>query len=235
MSLRFITSSRSRPQKVSPMPKLSISPKLKIGMHNYNIYKLHKFPRSPISSLSRIRTSGLKLQASYTPNRSSSISKPSPQPKPKPKKNKLRKKSNRKISLGFSTNRKTENFRYAQKNLEECESYKNLNGVSTPPEDESVLDRSTSPFSDVIQQELSNYINQSAFGISRLELPKVYSGYTEDSYQYSTTESRKRESYKFSFEKNVKTPEPPKTPVPFSIYSKIYSISSVRIRNKKCK
>ena len=136
------------------------------------------------------------------------------------------------LSMGFSSSRRPENFRYSDKTLEENESYKNLNGVSTPPEEDPVRDRCISPFSDIIDQDLSNYMNEHVPKLSRLDLPKYSYGLVQDSYQYSTAESRKRESSKFSFEKKMKAPEPPKTPPPFSIYSKIYSISSVRTMHK---
>ena len=95
-------------------------------------------------------------------------------------------------------------------------------------------DRSISPFSDIIDQDLRNYIGEPS-KLSRLELPQKSLGCIEDSYQYSTAESGKRESYKFFFEKKLKVHKPPKTPPPFSIFSKMKQISSIRVRNKKPK
>ena len=71
--------------------------------------------------------------------------------------------------------------------------------------------------------------------LTKLELPKKSLGFIEDSYQYSTAESRKKNFYKVSLDKQNRTPEPPKTPPPFSILSKIKAGSIRRSSSRKYK
>ena len=135
-----------------------------------------------------------------------------------------RRKTSSKNSIGKSSllakfSKKTENLRYGNLDLEE--SCKNINGVSTPPDEEVSHQKSLSPFSEIIDEQLNIYINSPISRVSKLELPKNFLGYIEDSYQYSTADSRKKNFYKVSLDKKIKIPEPPKTPPPFSILSKI--------------
>ena len=231
MSIRYTTanrpSSRSNNLKQisSRVSKLLISrPKITSQIQNIDLNEIFGFPKSPVGGFHKQQSFAIHRKKSYnmSNNSPSSVVRAIQNYKKKSKKRKQTsiQKPDRMI-LGFSSSRRPENCRYKERTLEECESFNHLNGVSTPPDEDPVYDRSISPFSDIIEEDLKNYINQASSKLSKLELPKKSFGYIEDSFQYSTAESRKRESYKFSFEKNAKTPEPPKTPPPLSIYSKI--------------
>ena len=241
MSNRYIfcrpSSQRKNQKFATPKSSKLITPrqKLKSQIDDMNMSELFINSKSPVANL--------RKQSSFFLTRKKSIHSPLTSALPiSTRLHKLKKKARistqdkiqktKNLSMGFSSSRRPENFRYSDKTLEENESYKNLNGVSTPPEEDPVRNRCTSPFSDIIDQDLSNYMNQQIPKLSKLELPKNSYGFIQDSYQYSTADSRKRDSSKFSFEKKVKTPEPPKAPPPYSIYSKMYSISSVRTVSK---
>jgi hypothetical protein len=134
--------------------------------------------------------------------------------------------------LKFNSSRKKENLRYQQKNLEETESNQNLNVISTPPEEIS-YERSVSPFSDIIEQDLSQYLNQNLSGFSKLSRPNYLDICIENNSLYSIP-SRKTDTIMLSNEKSAKTPEPPKYP-PFSIFSKINRVQSGRTKFKSTK
>ena len=131
------------------------------------------------------------------------------------------KKPRSKSSLLTKFCKKVQNMRYG--NLDVEESCKSINGVSTPPDEEISYQKSPSPFSEIIDEQLNIYLNSPITRIAKLELPKKSLGFIEDSYQYSTADSRKKNFYKVSLDKKIKLPEPPKTPPPFSILSKIKS------------
>lgn len=230
-------STRTGRKKISlkPSKMLITRSKLKHNGNHSDLTRIFPISKSPVVSLHKQNSFILSRKKSYqTTNASASPLSRNIQKIKKRQKPYALKQKKRKLSMGFLSSR-PENFRYQNKTMEESESYKYLNGVSTPPEEDPVRDRCKSPFSDIIEQDLSNYINQPLQKLCKLQLPKKSFGTIEDSYQYSTSESRKQESSKFSFERKGKVPEPPKTPPPFSIYSKILNVSSLRIRNKPSK
>lgn len=221
------------PKFSTPRPSKHSMSRSKISQ-NSNIQEILSFLKSP-SHLSKHKSNIFIQQTIYKArNTSASPISRNLQENKKPKKKNFKTYLRKKDFSRFSSHKPEENLRYKEKPLEECESFKNLNGVSTPPEEEKYYDRSISPFSDIIDQDLRNYIGEPS-KLSRLELPQKSLGCIEDSYQYSTAESGKRESYKFFFEKKLKVHKPPKTPPPFSIFSKMKQISSIRVRNKKPK
>lgn len=219
--------------------KLSISrPKITSPIQNLNLNEIFGISKFPMHDLKKHYSTIFNRKASYQlANASSSpLSRRHHQYKKKDKKHKQRNSQKTyKLSLGSISNRRSENMRYNEKGLEECESYKNFNGVSTPPDEERAYNGKTSPFSDIIDKDLSSYINEPISKLGKLSIPRKSLYTTEDSYQYSTAESRKQDSYKFSFERNARTPQLPLTPPPCSIYTKIHGISFMRLRNKKFK
>ena len=153
--------------------------------------------------------------------------------KPLKKSQKIERNRSTKINFQAKIHKKKENLRYLNSSLEE--STKNFNGVSTPPEELLFHHRTPSPFSEIIDEQLDRYINPPFSRLTGLDLPKKSYGGIEDSYQYSTAESRKKNLNKVSLERKFKCPEPPKTPPPFSIYSKIRPGNLKSVHSKKFK
>ena len=96
----------------------------------------------------------------------------------------------KKLTIGLMPLKK-ENLRYNSHSLEESESYKNLNGVSTPPEEEVAVQRSVSPFSEIIDEQIRRYIDSNGDRIGKLRF-KDRAGFVEDSANYPTNDSRKK-------------------------------------------
>ena len=133
----------------------------------------------------------------------------------------------KKLTIGLMPLKK-ENFRYNSHGLEESESYKNLNGVSTPPEEEVTVQRSVSPFSDIIDEQIRKYIDNHEQKIGKLRFDSP--AYVEDSANYSTNESRKKALKYANKKKNNK-----RTPKAFSIMHKIAYENMFKLRFRKNK
>lgn len=206
---------KSRLQLSRPTNHPSIQKEHFLSLYaNHEISSFISFSKSPVQTSSK-HTSSIFTTKEFpqsTPRLST---------KPKKSLKKLKKSSKRtksKSSLQINLLKKKENLRYLNESLED--SIKNFNGVSTPPEENIIRHRTPSPFSDIIDEQLDKYINSPFVRLNKLDLPKTSFGGIEDSYQYSTAESRKKNLGKVSLEKKIKFPQAPKTPPPFSNYRK---------------
>ena len=214
--------------RVTQRPSISRE-KLLSQISNHEIHDLLIFSKSPYKDISKHSSSifSTKEFPSSTPRVMSHVKKVNKRRKTSSKK------SISKSSLLTKFSKKTENLRYGNSSFEE--SCKNINGVSTPPDEEVSRQKSLSPFSEIIDEQLNIYINSPITRLTKLELPKKSLGFIEDSYQYSTAESRKKNFYKVSLDKQNRLPEPPRTPPPFSILSKIKAGSIRRSSSRKYK
>ena len=140
---------------------------------------------------------------------------------------------NNKITIGLMPTRAKENLRYKSQSLEESESYKNLNGVSTPPEEEIMEQRTISPFSEIIDEQIRRYIESPAGKLGEINLSR-YSGFIEDSGTYSTNESGNKISSKGLKGKGRKNSKV-KSPKSVSIFSKLHSGKFTKLRSRKYK
>lgn len=138
-----------------------------------------------------------------------------------------------KLTIGLMPTRTKENLRYKSQSLEESESYKNLNGVSTPPEEEIMELRTLSPFSEIIDDQIRRYIESPAGKLGKMKLSR-YSGFIEDSGTYSTNESRKKISSKLLKGIGSKDSKA-KSPKSVSIFSKLHSGKFNKLRSRRYK
>jgi hypothetical protein len=214
--------------RVTQRPSLSRE-KLLSHISNHEIHEMLSFSKSPIRDISKHSSSifNTKDFPSSTPRVTRRA------PKDLKRRKSSSKKSISKSKLLSKLSKKAENLRYGNNSLEE--SCKKINGVSTPPEEETGRERSLSPFSEIIEEQLNIYINSPITKMNKLDLPKKSLGYVEDSYQYSTAESRKKNYYKISLDRQNKLPEPPRTPPPFSILAKIKAGSFRRSSSRRYK
>ena len=134
----------------------------------------------------------------------------------------------KKLTIGLMPLKK-ENFRYNSNGLEESESYMNLNVVSTPPEEEVTVQRSVSPFSEIIDEQIRKYIDNHEQRIGKLRF-NDRTGSLEDSANYSTNDSRKKRLEIMERRKNIK-----KTSKAFSIMDKIAYGNMFKLRCRKHK
>lgn len=138
----------------------------------------------------------------------------------------------KKLSIGLMPAKTRENLRYKNQSLEECDSYQNLNGVSTPPEEEINQLRTLSPFSEIMDEQLRKYIEHPVGKFGKLKFNRQ-SDIVDDSGTYSTNESRKKISSKFLFmQKKEEKSRPPKS---VSIVSKIRSGKFTKLRGRNYK
>ena len=104
----------------------------------------------------------------------------------------------------FKSDQIAVNHRYNKNYMDENESCKDLNFVSTPPEEENRGRLLISPFSDIIEKDLSVYMNPSPINEGILNSDRITNKFPIRSKHRLTV-----------------LPESPTTPPPFSIYSKI--------------
>jgi hypothetical protein len=69
----------------------------------------------------------------------------------------------------FKSAQITENHRYHLRMTDESDSHKDLNCVTTPPDEEMPRDSTASPFADVVDKDLNQYMNNAAVGCSSKE------------------------------------------------------------------
>ena len=134
--------------------------------------------------------------------------------------------------IGLIPAKTRENLRYKTQSLEECDSYKNLNAVSTPPEEDLNQLRTLSPFSEIMDEQLRKYIENPIGKFGKLKLNR-HSDIVDDSGTYSTNESRKKISSKFLYVQ--KKEEKTRAPKSVSIVSKIRSGKFTKLRGRNYK
>jgi hypothetical protein len=207
----------SRISQYSPSQDLIKRP---ISTYEFPESLLLKSPKRELNSpYSTIISS--KIQRSATPN----LSPMSPKYFYFPKTEKSP--TAKKLTIGF-IQRKKENLRYNSQPLEESESYKNLNGVSTPPEEEAPIQRSVSPFSEIIDEQIKNYIDSQAHRVGKLFLGQR-SNFMDDSTNYSTNDSRKKKVGKGKRKISSRSPKS------VSIMDKICYGKMFKLRSRKYK
>ena len=164
---------------------------------NLGLSFISDISKSPISSFLRSKknTQDFKLNNNSGSN---IILYPPIQNAPKTKK-RLHSLKTKKL-VKFKALNTSENNRYKVQVLDENESLKNLNFVTSPTEDKRMV-FNISPFSDIVDRELTMYMNQSVFSKNDVETTK-----------------------NFEIQNKIKSNEflqHSGTPPPFSIYSKI--------------
>ena len=121
---------------------------------------------------------------------------------------------NLKIEQCLST-QKSENLRYLNLTIDDNDSDRCVNGVSTPPEENQNFGRN-SPFSDIVDPGINDYMN---------ELLNKYQKF-EENRECSVKTFRK--DYKLPHENHWKISQKPRSNSPFSLYSNKISDRSIK-------
>jgi hypothetical protein len=225
MATKYLGIGKRKKNRLSrPAGSSNSSEKMMNHVTNHDIYELFRLSKSPLTHIPKHSSSifSSKDVPSSTPRLSNRI------------KTLTRRRTvsssnyskNSKILSKFS--KKPENFRYLDVSVDE--SFRNLNGVSTPPDD--YPSSSVSPYSQVIEQQLNTYLNSPLTEATKTMLKKEKRLKLGGSFIPIAKDSVKKSEKKPLLERNLKR-VPPVSHKAFYSLVKIFPSCFRRSRSQK--